>query len=175
MARGCGCAGTTCSCKVEAASGSPITVSGIGTATDPYVIDIGAVSASGLIAVQDTSTVYMTLTGAGTTGNPYRISGSVPVGASVVSVATDGGTTVVGSNQRSLVLAHPDPIAAHTILLPSTNTTLLQEVVVATTAGVTSLTVEADTGSTVVNAPTTMPDSGFFRMGLFGTVWTRIG
>lgn len=78
MAR-CGCSGGSCGCSIIAGSG--IEVNGIGTASNPFVVELDAASASiaGQIVVADTNTIDMKLTGAGTTLNPFVIEGRVIV------------------------------------------------------------------------------------------------
>lgn len=66
----CGC-NNTCACSVVAGTGA--TVTGTGSAADPYVISAGS---SGFQAL-DSATVDHTLTGAGTAGNPYSLTSAV--------------------------------------------------------------------------------------------------
>lgn len=65
MAR-CGCQGASCSCVVTGSGG--VTVTGSGSAANPYVVtsDLN-------VAVNDSSTVDMVLTGDGSDANPYQI------------------------------------------------------------------------------------------------------
>lgn len=67
MAR-CGCNGS-CSCKLIAGRGAQVT--GSGSISDPYVISSFPMS----LSVLDTPTVNLTLTGDGSQGNPWTISG----------------------------------------------------------------------------------------------------
>lgn len=71
MAR-CGCAGTSCSCVLQAGAG--ITVDGAGTETNPYIISGGEGGGGGVLTVLDTQTVDLSLLGAGTTASPYILS-----------------------------------------------------------------------------------------------------
>lgn len=64
MAR-CGCASGSCSCLITGGTG--ITVTGVGSQDNPYVVN-GA-----FFATSDSPTVSLTLTGTGTTLDPYRI------------------------------------------------------------------------------------------------------
>jgi len=64
MAR-CGCASGSCSCLVTGAGG--ITVSGVGTQDNPFVVN------GPVFSVGNSATADMVLTGSGTSGDPYRI------------------------------------------------------------------------------------------------------
>lgn len=66
MPRCCGSAGT-CACKVE--SGRNITVTGIGSSQDPFVI-----AADVAFAVEDSATFNLILTGNGTLASPWTLS-----------------------------------------------------------------------------------------------------
>lgn len=61
------CQGATCSCAIEA--GPQITVSGVGSAGDPYVIE-----ADVDLTVSDNSVFNLTLTGGGTAASPWVVS-----------------------------------------------------------------------------------------------------
>jgi hypothetical protein len=74
MARRCGCSGSSCSCKVIAGRGAR--VRGSGSQNDPIVIDALPLS----LAVQDSVTVDMSLTGTGVEADPYIISAAVEEG-----------------------------------------------------------------------------------------------
>jgi hypothetical protein len=65
MARCCG--GASCACKIEA--GAHVSVTGVGSAQDPFVVvaDID-------LAVLDNSVFNMTLTGTGSSANPWTVS-----------------------------------------------------------------------------------------------------
>lgn len=67
MSGKCGCAGTTCSCKVTGEGG--ISVRGAGSAANPYVISGGA-NLQGV----DTETADTNVYGDGSAGDPYRVS-----------------------------------------------------------------------------------------------------
>jgi hypothetical protein len=60
------CCGPTCACKINAGSG--VTISGSGTANEPFVI-----TANMQLAVQDNSTFNLTLTGDGSAATPYSL------------------------------------------------------------------------------------------------------
>lgn len=68
----CGCAGTTCSCLITAGAG--IAIEGTGTGSNPYQITATSSDIAGLLLVNDTTTVDLTLAGAGSTADPYRLS-----------------------------------------------------------------------------------------------------
>lgn len=85
MAR-CGCAGTTCSCKIIGEGG--IVVTGAGTITNPYRITGGVE-----MSVQDTGTIDLTLLGDGSTTNPYVLTANLTAGLDdLLDVETSGGT-----------------------------------------------------------------------------------
>ncbi|MFJ3249046.1 hypothetical protein [Streptomyces sp. NPDC086782] len=90
----CGCS-RRCTCSVTAGSG--VTVEGRGSKTNPYVISAGGGAAEPTaLSVTDTPTVDLTLTGTGTTADPYNVTADV-----ILDPAPPGG----GSN---LVHAGPD-------------------------------------------------------------------
>ena len=92
MAR-CRCAETGCNCQLTA--GEYVTVSGLGTPAAPWVVNATPVS-RGTVAVADTETLDLEISGAGTEDNPYVISGntaSVPGG-----IVTGYGITGTGSD-----------------------------------------------------------------------------
>lgn len=104
MARRCGCAGTSCGCVIS--GGSNVTVSGAGTAEQPYLINFSAVT----VQVADTATLDLTRTGSGTALDPYIISGVVaPVSlgtptntiANVSAVAPTNGQVLGWNNATS--------------------------------------------------------------------------
>jgi hypothetical protein len=70
----CGCAGGTCQCLVQ--EGAGISVSGSGSAGNPYVVAVesGGGDIGGLLTVQDSATMDLALTGSGTTVTPYVLS-----------------------------------------------------------------------------------------------------
>lgn len=74
MARRCGCL-DSCNCSVIA--GANVTVTGTGSADNPYIVS----ATGGATQVLDTSTVNMTITGTGTSGDPYVISAAAIVSA----------------------------------------------------------------------------------------------
>jgi hypothetical protein len=74
MAR-CGCGGNACSCKIIAGPG--IQVQGNGTASDPFKVTALSSSIMGLLEVDSTSTVDLTLLGAGTPADPFVLKADV--------------------------------------------------------------------------------------------------
>lgn len=71
----CGCAGDSCGCRIVAGHG--VRVTGAGTLNSPYVIDAYPMS----LAVVDSPTVDLTLTGKGSTTDPWVVSATVAGGA----------------------------------------------------------------------------------------------
>jgi hypothetical protein len=72
--------------------GTGTTVTGTGSVSDPYVINAGGSA----LQVLDTNTVDMSLTGAGTGGNPYVISSNVRVSPTAGNVlTTDAGGLLI--------------------------------------------------------------------------------
>jgi hypothetical protein len=78
--------GAVCSCRVV--QGPGITVTGSGTASDPFVVS-GAGAAPTVITVTDTPSVDMTITGTGTPGDPYVISSVAAAATPTVIQVTD--------------------------------------------------------------------------------------
>lgn len=75
MAR-CGCAGGsgTCSCYVVGAAS--VSVTGTGTATNPYVVSFDAEASPTVITVEDSDSLLLEITGDGSGGDPYVITGT---------------------------------------------------------------------------------------------------
>lgn len=95
MARNCNCAGSTCGCKVIAGTG--VTVSGTGTAADPYVITNSASNLADALQVTDSVTVDMVKTGSGTNLDPTIISANVTMKLQQLSdIQNPGGVPTVG-------------------------------------------------------------------------------
>lgn len=86
MAR-CGCSGSGCSCVVQGSGG--ISVTGSGTAANPFVV-----SGGGVVTVQDTATIDLTLTGAGSGGSPYVLKADAQI--NVMELADTAGTAATG-------------------------------------------------------------------------------
>lgn len=74
MARDCGCGGATCACLIEAGSG--ISVSGIGTASDPYYINAELAVLDQVLSIQDSTSINFTVTGSGTIADPMVVTGA---------------------------------------------------------------------------------------------------
>lgn len=71
----CGCSGSSCNCVVQAGTGT--TVSGAGSAANPYIIS--ATGDDTVVTVGDTNTVNNTISGDGSPGTPYNITSAVIV------------------------------------------------------------------------------------------------
>lgn len=93
MASRCGCGSAQCSCAVIAGTG--ITVSGVGSASNPYVI-----TASGAaLTITDTPSLNLTLSGSGTPASPWVLSGVItPSSTSGNLVTLDGNGVLVASS-----------------------------------------------------------------------------
>lgn len=169
----CGCAGSTCACKVEGTS--PITVTGTGTTQDPYLVGIGDISVADTITVDDGTSITMSLLGSGTLADPYVISASLDPGATDVSTPTTGGTTTIDSTTLNHVLDFSTTIATHTITLPASSTALAHTVTIFSDGTITALTVNGAGSTTVVGAPTTLDTGCSFTMRLVGTTWRSVG
>lgn len=169
----CGCAGTTCACRITG-SGS-VLITGTGTAQDPYVASLGSLTIATLLTISDSTSINLTLLGSGTALDPYVLSGVVTPGATVTVTPVTGGTTTIDSGTRTEVLSPAGTIATHTLTLPLTSNALEQEIKILATATITALTVNGAVGTTVAGAPTTLAANAYFRMQLIGTVWRRIG
>lgn len=72
MAR-CNCSGSSCGCLIVAGDGA--TVTGTGTANDPFVVtaDLAQVPVGSAIAVSNSTTIEFGKKGTGTTGDPVVI------------------------------------------------------------------------------------------------------
>lgn len=80
------CQGATCACAIEA--GLNISIVGVGSANDPYVV-----SADAAIAVQDNSVFNLTITGGGTTVNPWVLSTNFAATAKLDDIPDVNATT----------------------------------------------------------------------------------
>jgi len=169
----CNCSGSTCGCKVQGLGS--VSVSGTGTAQDPYVVTLNGLNISSAIQFDDSATIDFTVLGSGTNLDPYVVSADVITGTTQTSVPTTGGTTTLGTAENAHLLNHSGTIATHTVVLPASSTSLLKEITIIANAAITALTVSGDTGTTVQGAPTTLAANGFMRFRLIGTVWRRVG
>lgn len=77
MAR-CDCAGSKCTCALNAGPG--VTITGSGDAGNPYFISAERQDISGQLTVSDTSTLDLARSGEGTLNEPYNINGVVKIG-----------------------------------------------------------------------------------------------
>lgn len=85
----CGCAGGACSCNIQAGLG--VTVRGVGSITNPFIISAEPVS----LQVGDTASINMTMSGSGTQADPFVITadyigGLVPVWVPSTSASWNG-------------------------------------------------------------------------------------
>lgn len=89
MTRPCGCGGTaadTCQCVIVA--GPNTSVTGIGTPENPYVLTAGTAA----FVVTDTPTLNLTLSGDGSGGTPYDLSGAVVLDPAAGNLLTATGS-----------------------------------------------------------------------------------
>ncbi|MDB5716256.1 MAG: hypothetical protein JWO15_3653 [Sphingomonadales bacterium] len=77
MAKNCGCAGSTCGCRVIGGIG--IEVTGIGTAINPYVVtrDTTTDSINQQIKFNNSTTVELSKLGSGTAADPIILKAQV--------------------------------------------------------------------------------------------------
>jgi microcystin-dependent protein len=75
--RNCGCSGNTCACSVIGGAG--IEVTGTGTKDSPFVVRNTGAEVRSSVAVADSSTLDLSITGLGTPSEPVTISGTVHV------------------------------------------------------------------------------------------------
>jgi microcystin-dependent protein len=75
--RNCGCSGNTCACSVTGGAG--IEVTGTGTKDNPFVVRNTGAEVRSSLAVADSSTLDLSITGLGTPSEPVTISGAVHV------------------------------------------------------------------------------------------------
>ena len=77
----CSCAGSTCSCKVEALAGSGVYIEGNGSAAAPYRIsaEVDAVDSS-VVVFSDSASIDFTVTGSGTKADPLVVQAATKLG-----------------------------------------------------------------------------------------------
>lgn len=92
----------TCACVVQPGSG--LTVTGDGSAANPYVVSLSGALATDL-GVSDTASLNLTVTGDGSAGNPYVVSGVVPDG--VVVPHTNATLDLVGAKVATGLAFNP--------------------------------------------------------------------
>lgn len=68
---GCGCAGSSCGCQIK--TGQGLTITGIGTKADPFVLSATIGSLSGSISFVDSASVDFTVAGQGTPSDPMTV------------------------------------------------------------------------------------------------------
>lgn len=90
----CGCAGASCGCLIEGGAG--VLVSGVGSATNPYVITGQSTGIPGLIKVTDTASLDLTLGGSGSSVDPFVLSGTARQSLTGLSDVNDPGGPVNG-------------------------------------------------------------------------------
>lgn len=99
MAKNCGCAGSTCGCKVVGGPG--IQVTGIGTELKPYVVErnTGTESISSQIVFSNSTTVELSRLGSGTGSDPIVLK------AQVVLVSPNGARWTLQVSNAGVVTA----------------------------------------------------------------------
>lgn len=71
MARNCGCGGASCGCNIV--NGNGITVSGIGTATDPFFISANLGELAEALSFTDSASINFTVVGTGSPSDPMAV------------------------------------------------------------------------------------------------------
>lgn len=94
MARNCGCAGGSCGCLIEAGEG--IVVSGLGTATNPYVITSSLGNLGEVLDFVDSASVNFTVTGSGQGIDPMTVT-AVTIPQPFVNYPTGGRPSAVAA------------------------------------------------------------------------------
>src|SRR4029077_19325773 len=109
------CGGSTCACAIQA--GPHISIVGTGGPGDPFVVtgDVG-------VAITDTSTIDLHLSGAGTAASPWMISGDFATASKLndlgdVNVAPTNGQVLAWNTSTSEWRAvNPTTAAAGSVL-----------------------------------------------------------
>jgi len=71
VARSCNCAGGACGCTITVGDG--LTISGIGTAQSPFLIEVGDIAINQKIDFNDSENVFWTVSGGGETADPLQV------------------------------------------------------------------------------------------------------
>lgn len=131
----CGCVSTGCACLLQA--GANVTVTGTGSALDPYIISSSG-GGGAVVQVADSASIDFSISGDGSGGNPYIITGSVIaeaiqdiVGAMAVAgdglsyndgagslsacISVDAGNQLIYGTDGCLYAAAADPTAFMTL------------------------------------------------------------
>lgn len=87
----CGCAAAQCNCVLEAGNG--ISVIGAGSPDNPYIITAEEQNLVDRFVVQDTSSIDLTLTGSGTTADPFILSGTTSIALGDITNVDTSDTT----------------------------------------------------------------------------------
>lgn len=82
-----------CSCNIQAGPG--VTVTGSGTASNPYVVS-SALDLSQSLRVNDTTTINLTLTGSGTVEDPFTLRGDATMKLTQLGDVADAAGPAVG-------------------------------------------------------------------------------
>lgn len=117
MAKDCGCSGATCGCLIVAGAG--ITITGIGTASNPFVVtrDSSTDSIGGQLQVDSSPTIDMTLLGTGTIADPLIVKAALSATALDGTVGTDGSVLdVVKLSQAEYDVLTPVPTTIYFIV-----------------------------------------------------------
>ncbi|MEV6738721.1 hypothetical protein AB0N14_18020 [Streptomyces sp. NPDC051104] len=96
------CGVSPCNCRVTAGTGT--TVTGNGSAANPYIISATGGSGTTALAVTDSETIDFDLTGTGTAGDPYEITGS----AILDPTPPGGGSNLLQSGPEGLFVECAD-------------------------------------------------------------------
>lgn len=75
----CNCTGSSCGCSVIGQTGGGISVTGTGTAADPFVLSVLAtgLNIGSAIAVTSSTSIELYKAGTGSSGDPLILSGKV--------------------------------------------------------------------------------------------------
>lgn len=97
-ARGCGCTGSTCGCKVQ--GGTNVVVTGNGTAAFPYTVSYSGPLVANTITVDSNPLITLERRGSGTVLDPYIIE--------AILTAPLSGLTNVSINDKAAIPNHWD-------------------------------------------------------------------